>query len=98
MGGGVRIDGGRLRAGAPAGARVAFLRKKLRKNLFGKGFFGVNGVGADIERPFLRGRAQYLPKAKTVSGERFFGWAHFSLGGIRTECLEKYSNWDLSVC
>ena len=23
-------------------------------------------------RPFLRGRAQYLPKAKTVSGGRFF--------------------------
>ena len=83
--------------GAPAGARVAFLRKKLRKNLFGKGFLVANGDGANIGRPFLRGRAQYLPKAKTVCGLRFFGWAHFSLGGIRTEYLERFSNWDLSV-
>ena len=66
------MTGALRRGGAPAGAGVAFLRKKLRKNLFGKGFLGVNGVGANIERPFLRGRAQYLPKAKTVSGERFF--------------------------
>ena len=33
-------------------------------------------------RPCRRGRAQYLPKAKTVSGERFFFGAHLSLGGI----------------
>ena len=31
--------GGRLRAGGAAARRVAFLRKKLRKNLFGKRFF-----------------------------------------------------------
>ena len=29
-------------------------------------------MNANIERPCLRGRAQYLPKAKTVCGERFF--------------------------
>ena len=59
----------RLRARRGAAApRVAFLRKKLRKNLFGKGFLPPNGMGANIGLPFLRGLAQYLPKAKTVSG------------------------------
>ena len=54
--------------GRAAARGVAFLRKKLRKNLFGKGFLVANGGGANIGRPFLRGRAQYLPEAKTVSG------------------------------
>ena len=41
-------------------------------------------MSANIGRPFLRGRAQYLPKAKTVCGGAFLLWAHFSFLG---ECV-----------
>ena len=58
--------------GRAAARGVAFLRKKLRKNLFGKGFLPPNGDGANMAGPIFEGRAQYLPKAKTVSGLRFF--------------------------
>ena len=61
-------------------------------------------------RPCLRGRAQYLPKAKTVCGGRFFFGAHFSLGGKKAVSIKfslfrrsgfhirPSSNFDLSVC
>ena len=60
-------------------------------------------------RPCRRGRAQYLPKAKTVSGGRFFFGAHFSLGEKKAESIKfplfrrggfhirPSSNFDLSV-
>ena len=74
-----------------------FKEKAPQKPFWGKGFLVANGASANIGRPCLRGRAQYLPKAKTVSGLRFFGWAHLCLGGMMPECLEETSNWDLSV-
>ena len=66
--------------GAPAGAEGAaarrgrfFKEKAPQKPFWGKGFLSPNGGRANISRPCLRGRAQYLPGAKTVSGGRFFG-------------------------
>ena len=59
--------------------------------------------------PCRRGRAQYLPRAKTVSGGRFFFGAHFSLGGKKAVSIKfslfrrggfhirPSSNFDLSV-
>ena len=80
--------------GAPAGAggaaarRVAFLRKKLRKNLFGKRFLGYPmGWVRTWRFPRLRGRAQYLPVAKTVLHGAFPYRAHLSLGGMIAKCL-----------
>ena len=38
-------------------------------------------------RPCLRGRAQYLPVAKTVLHGAFLYGAHLSLGGMIDKCL-----------
>ena len=79
-----------------AAPRVAFLRKKLRKNLFGKGFLPPNGDGANMAGPIFEGRPVFA-EGKDRQRLRFFGGAHLSLGGIRPECLERLLNWDLSV-
>ena len=65
--------------GAPAGAKGAaarrgrfFKEKAPQKPFLGKVFLWPNGGSANMVRPCRRGRAQYLPRAKTVSGGRFF--------------------------
>ena len=65
---------------APAGAegraaarRVAFLRKKLRKNLFGKRFFVAQWDRCEHKPPMPEGARPVFAGAKTVSGGRFFG-------------------------
>ena len=81
--GGAAARRGRLRA-----RRVAFLRKKLRKNLFGKRFLGYPmGWVRTWRFPCRRGRAQYLPEAKTVLHGAFPYGAHLSLGGMMFEYL-----------
>ena len=81
---------GKLRLiGAPAGAeggaaarRVAFLRKKLRKNLFGKRFFGVpHGVSANMAVPVPEGARPVFADGKDRQRWAFlwvcpffFGW------------------------
>ena len=60
--------------------------------------------------PMPEGLAQYLPRAKTVCGGRFFFGAHFSLGEKKAESIKfplfrrggfhirPSSNFNLSVC
>ena len=48
-------------------------------------------------RPCLRGRAQYLPEAKTVFHGAFPYVAHLSLGGDMLWEGDSSSNFDLSV-
>ena len=47
--------------------------------------------------PFLRGRAQYLPRAKTVLHGAFPYGAHLSFGGDIVWSSDSSSNFDLSV-
>ena len=49
-------------------------------------------------RPCRRGRAQYLPGAKTVLHGAFPYDAHLSLGGDMLWEGDSSSNFDLSVC
>ena len=80
------------------GAKGRFFKEKApQKPFWEKVFWVTHGRSANMAVPVPEGRAQYLPKAKTVSGERFFGCAHLSLSKIISECLESPSNWDLSV-
>ena len=51
-------------SGAPAGARVAFLRKKLRKNLFGKRFLAPHWVGANMAVPMPEGARPVFAEGK----------------------------------
>jgi len=68
------LEGGRLRARG-----VAFLKKSSAKNFFGKKFLLANEDGANIGAlNYGRGRAQYLPVAKTVLRGAFLHEAHFS--------------------
>jgi len=77
--------------GAPAGAGGAaarggrFFEKKLRKKLFlGKSFYWSMLMARTWGHSFLwDGRAQYLPRAKTVLCGAFPHGAHFSLGEIK---------------
>ena len=56
--------------GAPAGAggaaarRVAFLRKKLRKNLFGKGFLVAQWGGCEHRPPIPEGARPVFAEGK----------------------------------
>ena len=56
---GAAARGGRLRA-----RRVAFLRKKLRKNLFGKVFGVPHGVGANMAVPAPEGARPVFAEGK----------------------------------
>ena len=61
------VTRGRLRAqglGAPAGARVAFLRKKLRKNLFGKGFLDAPWGECEHRPPIPEGARPVFAEGK----------------------------------
>ena len=96
--------------GAPAGAEGRFFKEKAPQKPFWEKVFGVPHGGVRTWRfPRLRGRAQYLPRAKTVSGGRFFFGAHFSLGEKKVESIKfplfrrggfhirPSANFDLSV-
>ena len=65
-----------MRGGAAA-RRVAFLRKKLRKNLFGKRFFVVNGDRANIAVPIFEGAPSIC------RGQRPFGVGVSFVGPVR---------------
>ena len=56
--------GGAAARGAPAGAGVAFLRKKLRKNLFGKRFFGGQWGGCEHRPPMPEGARPVFAEGK----------------------------------
>ena len=103
-------------SGAPAGARgaaarrVAFLRKKLRKNLFGKRFFIAQWSGGEHKPPMPEGARPVFAEGKDRLRWAFLFLAHFSLGEKKAESIKfplfrrggfhirPSSNFDLSVC
>jgi hypothetical protein len=59
------LTGGRLRArGGAAAPRVAFLRKKLRKNLLGKRFFGGQWGKCEHRPPIPEGARPVFAEGK----------------------------------
>ena len=76
--------------------RVAFLRKKLRKNLFGKGFLTTNGDGANMAVPIF-GSAPSICRRQRPSAVAFLWVCPFIVSQMMPECLEGPSNVDLSV-
>ena len=74
--------------GAPAGAEGRFFKEKApQKPFWEKVFWHPIGWVRTWRFPRLRGRAQYLPMAKTVLHGAFPYGAHFSLGGMMFEYL-----------
>ena len=81
--------GGRLRAqGGAAARRVAFLRKKLRKNLFGKRFFGAQWDRCEHSPPMPEGARPVFADGKdrssrglSLRGPFFFGRGYVVVGG-----------------
>ena len=69
--------GGRLRA-----RRVAFLRKKLRKNLFGKRFFCAQWGECEHGPPMPEGARPVFAGGKDRQRWAFLLAAHFSLGDV----------------
>ena len=66
--------GGRLRARGRCGAEGRFFKEKAPQKPFWERFLGYPVGWVQTWRfPCRRGRAQYLPMAKTVSGGRLFG-------------------------
>ena len=89
--------------GAPAGAggaaapRVAFLRKKLRKNLLGKRFFGGQWGKCEHRPPIPEGARPVFAEGKDrlAVGASFLG--PIFLGWDDARLFEMLSNFDLSV-
>ena len=79
---------GRCGAGGACGRKGRFFKEKAPQKPFWEKVFGVPIEWVRTWRfPRLRGRAQYLPKAKTVLHGAFPYRAHLSLGGMMFEYL-----------
>ena len=80
--------GGACGRGGRCGAKVRFFKEKAPQKPFWERFLGYPmGWVRTWRFPRLRGRAQYLPRAKTGLHGAFPYGAHLSLGGMIAKCL-----------
>ena len=97
-------------AGGAAAPRVAFLRKKLRKNLFGKRFFGGQWGECEHRLTTPEGARPVFAEGKDRQRWAFLFWGPFFFGEKKAESIKfplfrrggfhirPSSNFDLSVC
>ena len=97
-GGRLRARGALRRGGGAAAPRVAFLRQKLRKNLFGKRFFVAQWGECEHGPPMPEGARPVFAEGKDRSLRGLSLRGPFIFWGNMLWWGDSSSNFDLSVC